>query len=96
MTVKLRGHVSLAPTEDGVALLDEDSGDYWALNPTGAVVLRTLLDGGTPGEATRQIAQEYSVDAGTAQHDVEELVAALRRARLIETTPGGPQGDDPR
>ncbi|MFJ8082352.1 lasso peptide biosynthesis PqqD family chaperone [Streptomyces sp. NPDC096205] len=91
MDVRLRGHVSLAPTEDGIALLDEDSGDYWALNPTGAVVLRTLLDGGTSGEATRRIAEEYAVDTATAEHDVEQLVAALRTAGLIETTaPGTP------
>ncbi|CAL9362943.1 lasso peptide biosynthesis PqqD family chaperone [Streptomyces sp. enrichment culture] len=90
MAVRLRDHVSLAPTEDGLALLDEDSGAYWSLNPTGAVVLRTLLDGGTSVEATRRIAEEYAVDTGTARHDVDELVAALRSAGLIVPAPGGP------
>ena len=47
MTLKLRDGVSAADTDYGITLLDEDSGQYWNLNPTGALVLRTLLEGGT-------------------------------------------------
>ena len=48
MTMRLRDGVSSAETDYGIMLLDEDSGRYWNLNPTAALVLRTLLDGGTP------------------------------------------------
>jgi hypothetical protein len=84
MTLKLRDGVFLAETEYGIALLDEDSGQYWNLNPTAALVLRTLLDGGTPAEAVRQVTEQYAVDADTAGRDARELVDGLRSAGLVE------------
>ena len=41
MTLKLRDGVSAADTDYGIALLDEDSGQYWILNPTAALALRS-------------------------------------------------------
>ena len=46
MMLQLRDGVSAADTEYGMALLDEDSGQYWNLNPTAALALRTLLGAG--------------------------------------------------
>ena len=40
-------------TDYGTALLDEQSGRYWTLNPTASLVLRVLLDGGDPPQAAR-------------------------------------------
>ena len=37
MTLQLRDGVSAADTEYGITLLDEDSGQYWNLNPTAAL-----------------------------------------------------------
>lgn len=84
MTLKLRAGVFTADTEDGIALLDEDSGRYWKLNPTGALVLRTLLAGGTPAQAARELMQHYAVDIDNAGQDVAELVTELRSAGLVE------------
>ena len=84
MALKLRDGVSVADTDYGIALLDEGSGQYWTLNPTGALVLRALLAGGTPDQAARQLTEAYAVDAGTAREDVQALLAALRSARLVE------------
>jgi len=84
MTLRLRDGVSAADTDSGIALLDEDSGEYWNLNPTGALVLRTLLEGGTSAEAIRALSEQYDVDAGTAGRDVEELLGGLRSAGLVE------------
>ena len=83
MTLKLRDGVSTADTDYGVMLLDEDSGQYWNLNPTAAVVLRTLLDGGSPQQAVQELTSQYSVDAGTASQDVQDLVAELHSAGLV-------------
>jgi Coenzyme PQQ synthesis protein D (PqqD) len=83
MTLKLRDGVSAADTDYGIALLDEDSGQYWNLNPTGALVLRTLLDGGTPAQAVQALTEEYAVDADTASRDVDDLVGGLRSAGLV-------------
>jgi hypothetical protein len=83
MTLKLRDGVSTAETDYGTTLLDEDSGEYWNLNPTGVIVLRTLLEGGTPVQAVQQLAAEYAVDMETATRDVEELIGGLQSAGLI-------------
>jgi hypothetical protein len=84
MTFKLRGGVSTADTDYGITLLDEDSGQYWSLNPTGALILRTLLDGGTPGQAVEAITEQYQVDTEAASQDVQDLVAELQTAGLVE------------
>ena len=83
MTLKLRDGVSTADTDYGLMLLDEDSGQYWNLNPTAAVVLRTLLDGGTPEQAVQELTSQYSVDAGTANRDLQDLVGELHSAGLV-------------
>jgi Coenzyme PQQ synthesis protein D (PqqD) len=84
MTLRLRGGVLAADTDYGIALLDEDSGQYWNLNPTGALTLRTLLEGGTHEQAVQALTEQYAVDAETASRDVEELVSELRAAGLVE------------
>ena len=83
MTLNLRNGVSTADTDYGIALLDEDSGEYWNLNPTGALVLRTLLEGGTSTDAAQALAETYDVDAGTASRDVQDLLGGLRSAGLV-------------
>ena len=83
MTLKLRDGVSVADTDYGMALLDEDSGQYWNLNPTAALALRTLLDGGTKAQAVQELTTQYAVDADTANRDVEDLVGELHAAGLV-------------
>jgi Coenzyme PQQ synthesis protein D (PqqD) len=84
MTLKLRDGVSTAETDYGTTLLDEDSGQYWNLNPTGVLVLSTLLEGGTPAQAVQELTAQYAVDAETATRDVEDLVGGLHSAGLVE------------
>jgi hypothetical protein len=83
MTLKLRDGVSTADTDYGTALLDEDSGEYWNLNPTGALVLRTLLEGGTSTDAVQALVECYDVDADSASRDVQDLLGGLRSAGLV-------------
>ncbi|MDP8960442.1 MAG: lasso peptide biosynthesis PqqD family chaperone [Actinomycetota bacterium] len=87
MTFKLREGVSTAEVEYGTALLDEDRGQYWNLNPTGNLVLQTLLAGGTAEQAARQLAEQYAVDLDTASRDVHQLVEELCSAGLVESRP---------
>ena len=84
MTLKLRGGVSAADTDYGMALLDEDSGQYWNLNPTAALALRTLLDGGTTAQAVQELTEQYAVDADTASQDIDNLVGELHSAGLVK------------
>jgi Coenzyme PQQ synthesis protein D (PqqD) len=83
MTLTLRPGVSTADTDYGTTLLEETSGEYFTLNPTATLVLRTLLAGGTPEEAARALTDEYAVDAEMAGQDVADLIGALRSARLV-------------
>lgn len=85
MAPKLRAGVSTAEVDYGTALLDEDHGRYWNLNPTGALVLQTLLAGGTAAQAAQALADQYAVDIDTAGQDVRELVDELRSSGLLET-----------
>ena len=87
MTLQLREGVSAADTDYGMALLDEDSGQYWNLNPTAALALRTLLDGGTTAQAVQELTEQYAVDADTASQDVDNLVGELHSAGLVKEQP---------
>lgn len=87
MALKLRESVYDAETEYGVALLDGDSGEYFELNPTGALVVRVLLGGGTADAAAGALVAEYGIEPGIAARDVGELLAELRAARLIDEEP---------
>ncbi|KUN41143.1 lasso peptide biosynthesis PqqD family chaperone [Streptomyces longwoodensis] len=82
--VKLRGGVLMAETEYGLALLDEKSGEYWTLNPTAALLLETLLAGGTPDDAVRALTERYDVGADLAGQDVDRILAELRSAGLVQ------------
>jgi hypothetical protein len=83
MTLTLRSGVSTADTDYGTTLLDEDSGEYFTLNPTATLVLKTLLNGGTLEQAAQALTEQYAVDARTAGQDVADLVGGLRSARLV-------------
>jgi hypothetical protein len=83
MTLKLRDGVSTADTDYGIALLDGDSGEYWNLNPTGALVLRTLLEGGTSTDAVQALVERYDIDADSASRDVQDLLGGLHSAGLV-------------
>ncbi|HEV2784069.1 MAG TPA: lasso peptide biosynthesis PqqD family chaperone [Actinophytocola sp.] len=84
MALKLRPGVFDAETEYGIVLLDGESGEYFDLNPTGALVLRTMLAGGTAGQAAQALTKEFSVGIDDATRDVQELLADLRSARLVD------------
>jgi Coenzyme PQQ synthesis protein D (PqqD) len=83
MPLRLRDGVSAADTDYGITLLDEDSGQYWNLNPTGALVLRTLMDGGSSDQAVQHLTEQYDVDPETARRDVDDLLGGLHSAGLV-------------
>jgi hypothetical protein len=88
MTFNLREGVYTAETDYGIVLLDEAHNQYWTLNPSAAVALRTLLDGGTEADAAQTLTKEYTVDIDTAHRDVRELVGGLNSAGLAEGNTG--------
>lgn len=83
MALQLRTDVSAAETEYGTVLLDERSGRYWQLNDTGALVVQTLLAGGTQSEAIASLVAAFDVDESQANADVAVLLDELRSAGLV-------------
>ena len=83
--MRLRADVSVADTDYGQVLLDERSGRYWQLNPTGVVVVRALLDGADETGAVAVLTSSFEVDEAQARQDVSALVAGLRTAGLVTT-----------
>jgi hypothetical protein len=84
VALKLRPTVFEAETEYGIVLLDGESGRYFDLNESGALVLRTLLSGGTAGQAAQALTEEYAVELAEAAQDVEDLLTHLRTTRMVE------------
>lgn len=82
MTFALNSDVTPTDTEHGTVLLDQRSGRYFQLNPSGGLVLRTLLEGATPERAADVLCERYGITADRAAADVHALLTALREARL--------------
>jgi hypothetical protein len=83
MTLRLRADVSTTTTDYGMVLLDERAGCYWQLNPTGALVLRLLLNGVTPQQIAQTLARQYPVSIRQADADIAVLLTRLRTAGLV-------------
>ncbi|MGI5337427.1 lasso peptide biosynthesis PqqD family chaperone [Streptomyces sp. CA-181903] len=82
MALRFAPDVATAETEYGTVLLDQRKGRYWELNPTGTLVVRTLLDGGGEADAVEALVAAFAVDRERAAADVTALVALLRDAGL--------------
>ncbi|WP_424867074.1 lasso peptide biosynthesis PqqD family chaperone [Streptomyces sp. SAI-229] len=83
MPLRFDTHISTAETDYGTVLLDERAGDYWELNPTATLVVRTLMDGGEAADAAAVLVREFDIERAQALRDVEALVRDLREAGLV-------------
>ena len=79
----LAPHVSVVETGDGMVLLDQRTGRYWQLNGTGALVVRTLRDGGDPEQAVRELVCAHPEAEHRIAADVAALVRTLRAAKVV-------------
>jgi hypothetical protein len=83
MTLRFHQDVSTAETQYGTVLLDQRSGEYWELNPTGALVVRTLMADGDEAAAVTALVERFDIDRDRAEQDVTALVRDLRDAGLV-------------
>jgi hypothetical protein len=60
MTMTLRPDISTTNTDDGMVLLDERTGRYFQLNPSGALILDALVNGAELQQAARLLTQTPS------------------------------------
>ncbi|MEU1025498.1 lasso peptide biosynthesis PqqD family chaperone [Streptomyces sp. NPDC005904] len=82
MALRFGPEVCTTKTDYGTVLLDQRSGDYWELNPTGTLVVRTLLDGGGEAAAVDALVAEFDISRPRAEQDVADLVRELRESGL--------------
>ncbi|GGR97204.1 hypothetical protein GCM10010252_39820 [Streptomyces aureoverticillatus] len=82
MALRFAPDVTTADTEYGTVLLDQRSGHYWELNPTGTLVVRTLLEGGEERDAVDAVVAEFDIDRAQAARDVAALIHLLRTSGL--------------
>lgn len=83
MPLRLRPDIATTDTDDGLVLLDERTGRYWQLNPTGADVLHALLEGHDPDHIAHDLATRHRIDIHQAQRDVTALTEGLHTAKLV-------------
>ncbi|MGW0469479.1 lasso peptide biosynthesis PqqD family chaperone [Streptomyces sp. NPDC003027] len=84
MALRFSADVSTADTDYGTVLLDERGGEYWELNPSGSLVVKTLMAGGDEADAVAALVGEFEIDLAQASRDVEALVQRLRTSGLAE------------
>jgi hypothetical protein len=82
MALRFGTSVTTANTYYGTILLDQRTGAYWELNPTGTTIVATLLAGGDEAAAAEALVAEFDVDREQAARDVETLVGDLRASGL--------------
>ncbi|MYV98276.1 lasso peptide biosynthesis PqqD family chaperone [Streptomyces sp. SID3343] len=76
--------VHATATDTGTVLLDERTGRYWQLNPTGAHILQALLDGTTTADIAHALAERHpGLTPEQAERDVTALVDHLHTAKLV-------------
>ncbi|MEV6959907.1 lasso peptide biosynthesis PqqD family chaperone [Streptomyces sp. NPDC051207] len=83
MTLRFDTDVSTAETQYGTVLLHQRTGEYWELNPTGALVVRTLMDDGDETAAVAALVAQFDIARDRAEQDVRTLVRDLKDAGLV-------------
>ena len=66
-----------------LVLLHVSQGQYFELNPTGAIVLEAILAGSDEAEAAEQLSLRFEVDLVCARTDVSALVKDLSDRALL-------------
>ena len=64
-------------------LLDMQSGDYFALNVSGAWMLDALLDGSSEAQVAARAAEHFEVDIERVLSDLQGLITEMRTRGLL-------------
>ena len=81
--MNLNENFHLTETDYGAVLLDEATGEYWELNPSGALILSLLLDDAAEADVAEKVTARYEVERAQAERDIAELVHGLRTQRIL-------------
>lgn len=67
-----------------IVALDVSTSTYIAVNPTGAFLWPSLVEGASQEELAQRLVQSYDVDLRRAAQDVAVFLAPLRERGLLE------------
>ena len=70
--------------DDEVVILHVPSGEYFSLNPVGALIWSHLEQGSDTSAIVEAITTEFDVDEDTAARDLDTLLTQLAAADLVE------------
>jgi hypothetical protein len=70
-----------------ISLLNVNTGIYFTLNPVGASVWRRIQKANSLLDIRQKLVEEYSVDVGRCETDLNSLVKEMLRLGLIEFVP---------
>jgi hypothetical protein len=76
-------HVRSNITDDGVILLDIETGQIFSANPIGARIWDALTHGLAVPAIVDQIARDTGAERAVVERDVREFVGALRARALV-------------
>lgn len=86
--VRLCADVVINDIEDGLLVVNLDTGKTWKLNRVGAIVCHAIDQGREVASVVAELAVQYRVDEAVVRRDVDALVAALRTEGLVEPRTG--------
>lgn len=86
----MAGHVRIKPdivewreVEGEVVGIDTRSATYFAVNRTGALLWKDLLDGTSREKLVEKLQAEFSLDREAAERDVDAFIATLAEQDIL-------------
>jgi len=86
--LQLCSDVVINDIQDGLLVVNLDTGTTWKLNRVGAAVCHGIEQGSDLDSIAAQVATQYGVLAASVRRDIDALVADLRREGLVEPRVG--------
>ena len=81
--------VVVSDIEDGLLVVNLETGKTWKLNRVGAAVCHGIEQGGDLDVVATSVAVQYGVAVAKVKRDIEALIADLRKEGLVEPRIGG-------
>ena len=78
-------HVMITETDDGMVLLNTDSGEFYALSEISVRLWGVVIGKEDLESAIRGFKSEYDVDENTLREDLEEFIGDLVKADLCRS-----------
>jgi hypothetical protein len=83
MTFQLSEEFLWKEIGDQVVVLHFESGRYYSLNCSGAVIWKGLLENQSPDQIASSLCEGFAVDESTAREDIEKMTSEFLKKKFI-------------